>query len=243
MGGGSQEDLFCFNDEQLARAIFKSTIPVVSAVGHEIDFSISDFVADLRAPTPSAAAELAVPNKEDLLNYLRSMQQRMMLSAKNSLGNSKHILSENTLELSRYHPQRLWQDYQQRFDMAFLALENIKHLIREPQNELARAADKLHSVVAIQLHGRIDRDSRELGNLQQRLQDSSTRILFNLNQNLKAKADILNQLSPDNMLSKGWALAFKGNELIKSKRQLKKGDELSLRLKDGSARLEVTEDI
>jgi exodeoxyribonuclease VII large subunit len=242
-GGGSQEDLFCFNDEQLARAIFKSTIPVVSAVGHEIDFSISDFVADLRAPTPSAAAELAVPNKEDLLNYLRSMQQRMMLSAKNSLGNSKHILSENTLELSRYHPQRLWQDYQQRFDMAFLALENIKHLIREPQNELARAADKLHSVVAIQLHGRIDRDSRELGNLQQRLQDSSTRILFNLNQNLKAKADILNHLSPDNMLSKGWALAFKGNELIKSKGQLKKGDELNLRLKDGSARLEVTEDL
>ncbi len=66
-GGGSQEDLFCFNDEQLAREIFASKIPVISAVGHEIDFTIADFVADLRAPTPSAAAELVVPNKEDIL--------------------------------------------------------------------------------------------------------------------------------------------------------------------------------
>jgi exodeoxyribonuclease VII large subunit len=69
-GGGSQEDLFCFNDESLVRAIFDSDLPIISAVGHEIDFTLADFVADLRAPTPSAAAELAVPDKKDLLNLL-----------------------------------------------------------------------------------------------------------------------------------------------------------------------------
>ncbi|MEA1970003.1 MAG: exodeoxyribonuclease VII large subunit, partial [Thermodesulfobacteriota bacterium] len=77
-GGGSLEDLFCFNDERVARAIHSSRIPVISAVGHEIDFTIADFVADLRAPTPSAAAELVVPNKKDLIERIRSFQSRLI---------------------------------------------------------------------------------------------------------------------------------------------------------------------
>jgi exodeoxyribonuclease VII large subunit len=76
-GGGSQEDLFCFNDEELARTIFASRIPIISAVGHEIDFTISDFVADLRAPTPSAAAELAVPDRNEILAQIESLESTM----------------------------------------------------------------------------------------------------------------------------------------------------------------------
>ena len=86
-GGGSQEDLFCFNDETLARAIFNSRIPVISAVGHEIDFTIADWVSDLRAPTPSAAAELAVPNSDDLLQMIKSRADRLKSISLNNLYN------------------------------------------------------------------------------------------------------------------------------------------------------------
>ena len=76
-GGGSQEDLWAFNEEEVAREIFLSKIPIISAVGHEIDFTISDFVADVRAPTPSAAAELAVPEKSYVINKLKSLDNLM----------------------------------------------------------------------------------------------------------------------------------------------------------------------
>jgi len=101
-GGGSQEDLFCFNDEGLARAIHASKIPVISAVGHEIDFTISDFVADLRAPTPSAAAEIAVPNKEDLISYLASQEQRFYLAAEHFIGKRIAVLNDAKHKLEAY---------------------------------------------------------------------------------------------------------------------------------------------
>lgn len=241
-GGGSQEDLFCFNDEELARAIFRSKIPVISAVGHEIDFSISDFVADLRAPTPSAAAEIAVPNKDDLMSYLGSVQQRLSLSAKNRLSGDAHRLSELTLKLSRYHPQRLWQDYQQRFDMAEMALKNIKHLIREPQTAFQKAQHSLISIAEIKIRGKLDRGQDSMHNLAQQLSTLGQNTLFKYNMELKAKAGMLAQLSPETMLNKGWALAMKGNRVVRSIKDLKAGDMLSLQLSDGSKQVEVTKD-
>ena len=241
-GGGSQEDLFCFNDEDLARAIFVSKIPIISAVGHEIDFSISDFVADLRAPTPSAAAEIAVPNKDDLISYLSSMQQRLALSIKHNLGQSLQQLSELTLKLSRYHPQRLWQDYQQRFDMADMALKNIRHFIREPQIALHNAQQRLFNSADARLKGKIDRGQDNLNNLAGQLRVLGHNILAQHTMELKAKAGLLAQLSPDNMLQKGWALAMKDNHLVRSIRELNTGDVLKLQLSDGSTQVEVNKD-
>ncbi len=241
-GGGSQEDLFCFNDENLARAIFKSQIPIISAVGHEIDFSISDFVADLRAPTPSAAAEIAVPNRDDLLNYLRSMQQRLLLAGKNGISDGKQQVSDLTLELSRYHPQRLWQDYQQRFDMAAMALANVKHLIREPNNAVQRAEQRLSSAFELRVLGKIERGKHDLQNLAQRMQSMSDRTMSEHSRELKAKAELLEQLSPKNMMRKGWALALKDNKVISSIKDIHRGDILSLQLADGAKKVEVTED-
>ncbi|MBW2598571.1 MAG: exodeoxyribonuclease VII large subunit, partial [Deltaproteobacteria bacterium] len=91
-GGGSLEDLFCFNDERVARAIYSSNTPVISAVGHEIDFTIADFVADLRAPTPSAAAELVVPDRKDLIERIRSLKSQLINAGGVSLRESKNRL-------------------------------------------------------------------------------------------------------------------------------------------------------
>lgn len=112
-GGGSIEDLWCFNEEDVARAIFKSDVPVVSAVGHETDYTISDFVADLRAPTPSAAAELCVPNLSDIFSFIESSRSRMYLSLKRSMDVNKNKL--DTLKISNVfiYPKRLLEKYEQ----------------------------------------------------------------------------------------------------------------------------------
>jgi exodeoxyribonuclease VII large subunit len=113
-GGGALEDLFCFNDEDLAREIFSSKIPVVSAVGHEIDFTIADFVADLRAATPSAAAELLVREQEAMLESLREMQVRLAQSVRRDLQQAR--LHLRTLIASLKNPRDRIQDLQLRFD-------------------------------------------------------------------------------------------------------------------------------
>jgi len=123
-GGGSQEDLFCFNDENLAREIFKSKIPVISAVGHEIDFTISDYVADLRAPTPSAAAELAVPNSTDILQRVKSQSEKMKILSLNHIFNYKINLQNLHSSIRSYHPRNILQSYQQRLDEACLKLDH-----------------------------------------------------------------------------------------------------------------------
>jgi exodeoxyribonuclease VII large subunit len=123
-GGGSQEDLFCFNDEALAREIFQSEIPVISAVGHEIDFTITDLVADLRAPTPSAAAELAVPNADDVLQQINSMSERMKIIALNKIYTYEVCLGKMINSIKSYHPRNILQTYQQRLDEAILKIDH-----------------------------------------------------------------------------------------------------------------------
>lgn len=120
-GGGSMEDLWAFNDEDLARAVASHPVPVISAVGHEIDFTICDFVADLRAPTPSAAAELVVQNVEDLLEKIQHLEKQFVQGVKLQLRFFREKLL--SLEKSLVRPDRLIQDFSQRLDEMSLRLD------------------------------------------------------------------------------------------------------------------------
>jgi exodeoxyribonuclease VII large subunit len=146
-GGGSQEDLFCFNDEDLARAVFNSKIPIISAVGHEIDFTIIDFVADLRAPTPSAAAELAVPNKQDLLSNLREIKRKLELHTGGII--SKHRIKLQNLQamLQPYHPKNMFLSYHQRIDEAEMKMNHyLQNLLTKKKNEVSLLALSLREL-------------------------------------------------------------------------------------------------
>ncbi len=154
-GGGSIEDLWAFNDERVARAIYHSHVPVISAVGHETDFTIADFVADVRAPTPSAAAELAVPDERELRAAVNFSQQRLAQIARDQIGDARVRLSNEIYALERNSPQAHIADNRQRVDelsrrasmrvMQWLALQRgelngaTRHLdALNPQATLAR---------------------------------------------------------------------------------------------------------
>ncbi|SJZ85555.1 exodeoxyribonuclease VII large subunit [Selenihalanaerobacter shriftii] len=140
-GGGSLEDLWAFNEEELARAIFDSKVPVISAVGHETDYTISDFVADLRAPTPSAAAELVISNRENLKKYLDRLTNNLVQSMKKKVKNSHENLEDLTKRRALLEPKSRLQDLNQRVD------ELKERLTNNMQNRINLAKEQFQSQV------------------------------------------------------------------------------------------------
>lgn len=146
-GGGSIEDLWAFNEEVVARAIFDSKIPIISAVGHETDFTIADFVADLRAPTPSAAAELAVPSGEELLEKFQNAEIRLQNSV-------RKILENRRLKLKMYAENRVLRDPVSKISEKGIYLDHlsklfensVSNILTKKQQELGVAASKLDSL-------------------------------------------------------------------------------------------------
>jgi exodeoxyribonuclease VII large subunit len=131
-GGGSIEDLWPFNEEEVARAVYNSKLPVISGVGHETDFTISDFVADLRAPTPSAAAELATANREEILNRLDNLSQRLLNSGAGRVRELKNKLQNISERRIFSSPEELFRDYEQELD----SLETkLNHQIERKYND------------------------------------------------------------------------------------------------------------
>ncbi len=146
-GGGSLEDLWAFNEEIVARAIFRSHIPVISAVGHEIDFTISDFVADLRAPTPSAAAELAVPDRFELINQINEWIKKMLEICFNKIQFEREHLSALTNSYSfRRTPDKI-KENQQRIDELVHTMQlSIVHFLAMSAGRVKSLAQRLHSL-------------------------------------------------------------------------------------------------
>lgn len=213
-GGGSIEDLWAFNEEIVARAIYNSNKPIVSAVGHEIDFTISDFVSDMRAPTPTGAAELVVPSKVEIQSYLNDYKGRII-----SVINKKIKSYTDTFS-------KLKSTY---------ILKNPISMYEIDEQKLDNMLEKLGSIMTYKL----EREKSKLNNLSKMI---SPNILNRLDkekiklENIETK---LNLLNPENILKKGYSLTLVEGKIVKSIKSVKKGSIIDTKFSDGIIKSEV----
>lgn len=227
-GGGSIEDMWCFNDEALARLIASSPVPVISAVGHEIDFTIADFVADLRAPTPSAAAELVAKSSGELANKVQSLDRMLLLSFEKKM----KYLREKMLGLSKrlVDPQRRLQDLELRNDDLLNRLEfAMNRLLSEREHRVELLSQKLGSPQDL-----IDKRMKDLEFLQSRSEKALRFALEKKRSRMERVMAMLDTMSPLKVVERGYSIVTKNNEVIKSAGQVAKGDLLEIRLAHGS---------
>jgi exodeoxyribonuclease VII large subunit len=208
-GGGSLEDLWCFNEEVVARAIAESEIPVISAIGHEIDFTIADFVADLRAPTPSAAAELAVPDAAELQNLLGNIRSRINRSLIHLLREPTQRLDTLRNELAQVSTgaletrQRTLQEYA------------IRHRAQHPANILERRVEKL-------------------GSLGKYLQSLATQRISRNTEQLRRLENMIRTLGPESAFKRGFSITLtEDGGILRSAKSAKPGQTLRTKLIDG----------
>ena len=217
-GGGSIEDLWAFNEEVVARAIYASKIPVISAVGHERDWTIADLVADLRAPTPSVAAELVIPKKEDLWEKLDGLRQDLLRAAE-----------EAVLDFRQGIDDCAWR--------AQLGLENIFRL----NLTVFTAAEKKLSILNPALQ--ITQNIQKVADYSRQIQVRAGHFVELKQTQLMSAARRLSTLSPLNVLGRGYSIAFKmpGDIVIKDAAMMKAGDIIKTRLDKGEVLSRVTE--
>ncbi len=213
-GGGSIEDLWAFNEEIVARAIYNSNKPIVSAIGHEIDFTISDFVSDMRAPTPTGAAELVVPSKVEIQSYLNDYKGRII-----SVINKKIKSYTDTFS-------KLKSTY---------ILKNPISMYEIDEQKLDNMLEKLGSIMTYKL----EREKSELNNLSKMISPNMLNRLDKEKIKLENIETKLNLLNPENILKKGYSLTLVEGKIVKSINSVKKGSIIDTKFSDGIIKSEV----
>ncbi len=214
-GGGSIEDLWCFNEENVAYAIYNAKTPIISAVGHEVDFTIADFVSDKRAPTPTGAAEMAVPSKVDVENYLKNLEIRLNNRIKNIIDRKKDKVLEISKRAIFKDPRRIYEIKEQMYSNILDKLEfNIKNIYNIKLN---RYQNILQSIVFKNPHKLIEKD------------ENRYKLLL-------SKIETLNPIST---IKRGYSITRKDDKIINSIKDVKKKDKLNVELSDGSLEVEV----
>lgn len=236
-GGGSMEDLQPFNTEVLARAIAASTIPVISAVGHEIDFSICDFVADLRVPTPSAAAELAVGQRAELTDSINNLKRRFSSSVKLRMEQSRSRLQGSLGSYIFRDPLRLLERPKQRIDDYLRdATGAVEDILSDKRLEL----QKLHTSLAqLRPENALRQNRIMIDNLLRRLCTSGERNLEQRVSAVKSFESRLRALDPDAVIRRGYSVLHdaSGKKVIASVKDVKSGDAVKARVADGEINL------
>lgn len=235
-GGGSLEDLWAFNDEQLAREVAASAIPIVSAVGHEVDVGLTDYVADLRAPTPSAAAELVSPDLASLGQRVDALGRRLAVRMQHRLQSEQQRLG--WLEKRLGHPEQRLQQVAQQID------ELEARLRRHLQQRLALPAQRLDQLRR-RLHGRDPRvllklSETRLAGLSKRLALPLPRQIRDRQRDLHQLGSRLNAVSPLAVLGRGYSISFHQGQALRSIASLQPGDTMQTRLRDGDVVSTVT---
>ncbi|MGU9558284.1 exodeoxyribonuclease VII large subunit [Lactiplantibacillus pentosus] len=237
-GGGSIEDLWPFNEEVVARAIAQSQLPVISSVGHETDTTIADLVADVRAATPTAAAELAVPVYNDVLLQLKQDQTRVLNAFQNLVQRDRQRLNKLTASYVFTQPNRLYEGYLQKLD--FLN----ERLKQAGQNQL-NVANQQYQRVFQQLRQQtpihqVRQAQTQLANLEQRLNRSTQLVLRQKRQQLTQTVQSLDLLSPLKIMTRGYAFVTAEDQVIHGVKQLQPQQTVTIHMTDGEAEAQVT---
>ena len=232
-GGGSLEDLWAFNEEVVARAIFESAVPVVSAVGHEIDFTISDFVADVRAATPSAAAEIITEGVFSSSQFLSEAAQRIRLLARQQMDDKRYELTQTAQRLARVHPRRRLNDWLQRLDDAQTSLLRCsKQGVRRQRLGWQALGDRLARVRP----SVVLRQKREaLVQMERRLHEQVRQQLTSKQIGFAALEDRLRLLGPEQVLARGYSITTdaQSGKVLREASAVKAGQRLKTRLRAG----------
>ena len=237
-GGGSIEDLWAFNEEVVVRAIFESHIPIISSVGHETDTTLADFVADRRAATPTAAAELATPvTKLDLLAHLQQQQNRLAAATSNRLTYNRERLAKLSQSVIFRQPERLYDSYLQKLDQLNLRL---KQKIREYYNEEVQRVRLLqHRLEALAPLRQVQIYQERVAQLERLLRSNMAVVYDHKVAEVKRLSDALLMLDTSRIVARGYAIVKKDEQVLESIEKVNKKDQLTILMRDGQIEVEV----
>lgn len=238
-GGGSFEDLNCFNNEEVARTIFDSKIPIISAVGHEVDFTIADFVADLRAPTPTGAAEMAVPNLLDVKNRIEQYSIRLKEAIYKKIKLKKLYLDSVKNSFVIKNPKLMYQNVIQHLDTL---MEKLNTTILKKINVSKLTLEHMKSSYIFKNPNSLYEEQKEdLYVLNYRLYQSMKNVVIKEKNNLNNVINKLTLLNPLTILDRGYNIAYKDNEIIKTVSSIQVNDNLKIKMCDGELMVSVNE--
>ena len=238
-GGGSQDDLFVFNEENIARAIYDCSIPIITGIGHEIDFTIADFVADLRAPTPSAAAEVAVPDKGELLNTLSKIKKSLDLNVNSIFSKRERHLMLKKSSLAEINIEANLNNQRNKLNQIIGKYEKIGLINDYLNQKLSLINQRLNHSFSEKSTSLLSSEKYKLTNLLQRLDSGVQQHVQNQDKELELLSTRLRMQSPKRILDKGYAYVTMNKEIVSTAANLDIGDIIDIRFANSSVEAKI----